>query len=88
MGRRKKHKFNKESSFGEIGDFIASIWGFFVDGVKVIFKLKPDEDQTMHDFVFEKLGATMLLITCVAIITGIVAAIYLEITTESFYGHY
>ncbi|MGM0598942.1 MAG: hypothetical protein ACQETH_03890 [Candidatus Rifleibacteriota bacterium] len=88
MGRRKKHKFNKESSLGEIGDFIASVWGFIFDGLKIIFKLKPDDDQTMHDFVFEKLGAMALLLTCIAILGGVIVAILFEASSESHYGYY
>ena len=85
MGRRKKHNFNKESSFGEYGDMMASIFGFAIDGIKIIFKLKPDEDQTTYDFIFEKIGAVALLVICLAILIGVVTVAYFHLLSESHY---
>lgn len=49
-------------------DDVGGIFGFAIDTIKVIFKPKPDEDQSFSDFVMEKLGATAFLIAWLAFV--------------------
>jgi hypothetical protein len=78
VGRRNRSKF-KESELGEVGDFFSSTFGFIWDGLKIIFKLKPDDDQSLSDFIFEKLGALALLAVCGAILVAGIAVAYLQV---------
>jgi hypothetical protein len=76
MSRRRNKPF-KESEFGEAGDFFSSIFGFIIDGFKVVFKLRPDEDQSMSEFLTEKVGAILMMVICTAILIGALFAVYM-----------
>lgn len=63
----------------ESAGFVGGTFGFAWDALKVVFKLRPDDDQEMSDFIFEKLGALALLLVCAVVMAVIVVAIWVRI---------
>lgn len=56
------------------------LFGFAIDSLKVVFKPWPDEDQSIFEFVMEKLGALALLLVSVGLIILFLAFLYIRYT--------
>lgn len=72
---RRRRTYYGRGRYGYYGGVLSTLngtFGFAIDACKVIFKLTPDSDQSMSDFIFEKLGALALLFVCVIVIIALV----------------
>ena len=70
--RRTYYGRGRYGYYGGIFSTLNGVFGFAADSCKVIFKPTPDDDQSMSDFIFEKLGALALLFVCVIVIIALV----------------
>lgn len=55
-------------------DFMTSTFGFAWDSLKAIFKLTPDHDQGIFDFLIEKMGAFVIFaigFSIIAVVAGV-----------------
>lgn len=51
-------------------NIFSCIFGFYRDCLKIIFKLRPDKNQNASDFVFEKIGAVLVVAVSIAMLVG------------------
>lgn len=71
MARKRYKNLDKEPATG--------LFGFAWDAFKVIIKPLPDEDQSLGEFIMEKLGALALLVGSLFLIGVLVFVIFHEI---------
>lgn len=77
-GRKVNGEMRREAEVSVYGALYANFAVIF-DSVKVIFKLSPDDDQTIFEFILEKLGALALLVVSFIVLAVLMGVLYLMI---------